>query len=151
MIKSNIQLSFIQNTFSIVRLLSSSAQVKKIPRKAEKNEQKHSFTVSYLMKKCGLSEESVFSASNLVSIKNAERANSVELLSSHGFTNIQISKIERINPEPILRDAERNLLPRIEFFHSIGVSRSDLCKVVTSSPHLLAVGLKYRLTPLQVF
>lgn len=56
-------------------------------------------------------------------------------------------KLLKVFPKIVLFNPERILLPKIEFFHSIGVSRSDLSKVISSRPILLSRSLMNGLIP----
>ncbi|XP_057965491.1 uncharacterized protein LOC131156056 [Malania oleifera] len=110
--------------------------------------QKHSFTVSYLVKSCGFPPEAAVSASHKLFIRNPDRANSVlTLLKSYGFTQTQISKVVRGRPSILVADPESTILPKLEFFHSIGVSAAELPKIICRNYVLLAVSLENQLIP----
>jgi mTERF domain-containing protein len=111
-------------------------------------EEKQSFTVSYLINSCGLSPKSAILASQRMNFENPERPDSVlNLLRENGFTPIHISKIIRVQPGFLLYDPEKTLLPKIEFFRSLGVSSSDLPGILSSNPMLLARSLEKQLIP----
>jgi mTERF domain-containing protein len=136
---------FQQNAFFILKSFTSIGLL-------ESNEtqqgEKHSFRVSYLINSCGLSPKSAILASQRMDFENPERPDSVlNLLKENGFTNTQISKLVRINPLLLLSDPEKTLLPKIEFFLSVGVSSSDLPGILSSNPSLFARSLKKHLIP----
>ncbi|XP_062145254.1 transcription termination factor MTERF15, mitochondrial-like [Alnus glutinosa] len=110
--------------------------------------EKHSFRVSYLINSCGLSPKSATLASQRVNFENPEKPDSVlNLLKEHGFTNTQISKLVRVHPLLLLSDPEKTLLPKIEFFRSLGVSSSDLPGILSSTPFLFVRSIKRQLIP----
>ncbi|GLT53764.1 hypothetical protein SLA2020_270140 [Shorea laevis] len=83
-----------------------------------------------------------------MNFENPERPDSVlNLLKQNGFTPTQISKLVRIHPLLLLSDPEKTLLPKIEFFISVGVSSSDLTGILSSNPSLFARSLKKQLIP----
>ncbi|XP_059438576.1 transcription termination factor MTERF15, mitochondrial-like isoform X1 [Corylus avellana] len=143
---SRTQLGFFQqNAFFILKSFTSIG----LCQSSEKQqEEKHSFTVSYLINSCGLSPKSAILASQSMNFENPKRPDSVlNLLKENGFTNTQISKIVRVRPLFLLSDPEKTLLPKIEFFRSVGVSSSDLSEILSSNPLLLARSLQKQLIP----
>ncbi|XP_075640557.1 uncharacterized protein LOC142612339 [Castanea sativa] len=108
--------------------------------------------MSYLVNSCGLSPKSALLASNKVQFQNPDRPDSVlNLLKENGFDNTQITKLIRSFPTLLLADPENNLSPKIEFFHSIGVSSSVLPRILTLSPDLLLWSLTNHLIPCYEF
>ncbi|XP_059623158.1 uncharacterized protein LOC132266321 [Cornus florida] len=102
---------------------------------------KQTLTVSYLTNSCGLSLESAISASKKVNIKSTEKSNSVlELLRSHGFTENHISCIISRYPNLLLADPERTLIPKIEYFESLGLVGPDLPRILCSSQSTMLGG-----------
>jgi mTERF domain-containing protein len=84
--------------------------------------------------------------------ENPKRSDSVlNLLKKNGFTNTQISKLVRIHPLLLLSDPEKILLPKIEFFRSMGVSSFDLPGILSSNPFLFTRSLKKQLIPFYDF
>ncbi|KAK7845470.1 hypothetical protein CFP56_009232 [Quercus suber] len=130
------QLGLLQkNAFFIIQSFTSVGRLSEseFGNEAERNY----FTVSYLVNSCGLSPKSALLASNKVHFQNPDRPDSVlSLLKENGFDNTQITKLIRSRPTLLLADPENTLLPKIEFFRSIGVSGSDL-------PRILTVALTY--------
>ncbi|TQE13000.1 hypothetical protein C1H46_001375 [Malus baccata] len=115
-------------------------------------ENQHNFTVDYLIRSCGLSPKAAISASKRLELQNPERADSVlAFLRDHGFSEIQISKLVRSYPRVLLAYPERTLLPKLEFFSSLGVSKEELAKTLASTPHLLSLSLANRIVPTYEF
>ncbi|XP_059439092.1 transcription termination factor MTERF2, chloroplastic-like [Corylus avellana] len=137
--------SFQQNAFFILKSFTSIG----LCQSSEKQqEEKHSFTVSYLINSCGLSPKSAILASQSMNFDNPGRPDSVlNLLRENGFTPTHISKIIRVKPRFLLYDPEKTLSPKIEFFRSLGVSSSDLPGILSSNPMLLARSLEKQLIP----
>ena len=108
----------------------------------------HSFTVSYLISPCGLSPESALSASRKVHFETPERADSVlAVLRDYEFTNTHISKIVSKCPPLLTADPEKSLLPKLEFFRSVGFSGPDIVSIVVSSPYILKRSLENKIIP----
>ncbi|KAG5514303.1 hypothetical protein RHGRI_035643 [Rhododendron griersonianum] len=107
-----------------------------------------SFTVSYLISSCGLSPQTALSASQKVNFRSAEQPDSVlALLRNHGFTDIHISRLTKRYPALLSSDPKNTLLPKLEFFESIGIPSADLAKVCSSYPTLLACSLSNQIIP----
>ena len=136
-----------QNAFLIVKSYASTGLSES--KHQQQQQEKHSFTVSYLINSCGLSSKSAILASQKVQLGNPDRPDSVlSLLKAHGFTNTQIAKLVRTHPMLLLSDPGKTLLPKIEFFLSkVGVSSSDLTRILTLSPLLLVRSLENHLIP----
>ncbi|KAM1248704.1 hypothetical protein ACFX2G_032142 [Malus domestica] len=113
---------------------------------------KHDFTATYLINSCGLSPEDAISLSSKVELQSPHGADSVlALLSSHGLSATQISKLVRSRPAILLADPENTLLPKLQFFSSLGVSREDLGRVLSFNPHLLSRSLENQIIPSYTF
>ncbi|GLT53765.1 hypothetical protein SLA2020_270150 [Shorea laevis] len=142
------QLGFFQkNDFFILKSFTS---IGLFESNEKQQEEKYSFTVSYLINSCGLSPKSAIlaSQSERMNFESPERPDSVlNLLKENGFTHTQISKIIRVEPLFLLSDPEKTLLPKIEFFRSVGVSSSDLPGILSSNPMLLGRSLEKQLIP----
>ncbi|KAF5732685.1 hypothetical protein HS088_TW17G00215 [Tripterygium wilfordii] len=106
------------------------------------------FTVSYLVNSCGFSLDTAKSLSKKVCFENPKRPDSVlDFLRNNGFTNTQISKLIRSIPSVLLTDTEKKLLPKLEFFRSVGISGSDLADVFSAGGNFLACSLKNHIIP----
>ena len=108
----------------------------------------HSFTVSYLINSCGLSQEKALSASRKVQFETPERADSVlAVLRDYGCTDTHISKAVSKYPLLLTADPEKTLLPKLEFFRSVGFSAPDIVSIVVSSPYILKRSLENQIIP----
>ncbi|XP_016652362.1 PREDICTED: uncharacterized protein LOC103342793 [Prunus mume] len=115
---------------------------------SEISQDQHSFTVNYLITSCGLSPEDAISTSKWIKLQSPENADTVlGLLRNHGFSTIQISKFCKTRPQLLLARPEQTLLPKLEFFSSLGVSREDLAKTLVLNPNLLQRSLEKQLVP----
>ncbi|XP_061342783.1 uncharacterized protein LOC133288957 [Gastrolobium bilobum] len=100
------------------------------------------FTVSYLINSCGLSPETAARVSKNVRLKTLDKPNAVlDLLKCYGFYESQIAKYVQTRPMVLLADAERTLLPKLKFIHSIGVSITEFPKVISLNHALLSRSL----------
>ncbi|RXI05210.1 hypothetical protein DVH24_006467 [Malus domestica] len=108
-------------------------------------------SINYLINSCGLSPEGPISASKWVKFRTPERVDSVlSFLRNHGFSTTQISKMVRSFSNLLEMHPEKNLLPKLEFFTSFGVSKGDLAKTLAYGPKLLATSLEKRIAPLMI-
>lgn len=69
------------------------------------------------------------------------------LLKNCGFNETHISRLSRVSPLIFAVDPQKILLPKIEFFRSIGVSDADLRKILTVHGVLLTSSLEKKLIP----
>lgn len=117
-------------------------------KEGEEQQEDFSFTVSYLINSCGLSLETAKYVSKRVQFETPEGPNSVlSLLRDNGFTDTHISKVVKKLPRVLLSDAKRTLLPKLEFFCSVGLSKADLGSMFVENPILLHCSLKDKLIP----
>ncbi|XP_009368122.2 transcription termination factor MTERF15, mitochondrial-like isoform X2 [Pyrus x bretschneideri] len=115
---------------------------------SEISETQSNFTVSYLINSCGLSPKGAISTSKRVKLRSLERADSVlALLRDRGFSATQISKLVRSCPQLLVTKPEKTLLPKLEFFTSLGASKDDLAKFLAFSPAVLGMSLQERIKP----
>ncbi|KAM1157845.1 hypothetical protein ACFX1X_028720 [Malus domestica] len=118
------------------------------PFTSEISETHQDFKVNYLKNTCGLSPEGAISVSKRVKLESPKKADSVlALVRNHGLSQTQISKVVRSRPQILSANLEKILLPKLEFFSSLGVSRVDLAKTLAYNPHLLAISLANRIMP----
>ncbi|XP_042494051.1 uncharacterized protein LOC122073522 [Macadamia integrifolia] len=95
-------------------------------------------TISYLMNSCGFPFKVATSVAQKICIETTERPDSViELLQTYGFTNTHIGSLIRKYPRVLLADPIKTLKPKIDFFQSLGFSKSDLAKFLISDNVLL--------------
>ncbi|XP_059630444.1 uncharacterized protein LOC132273501 [Cornus florida] len=108
----------------------------------------HSFTVNYLINSCGLSPETVISASEHVNFKTLDKPDSIlSFFKNHDFSKTQISAIITRRPKLLLSDPKKTLLPKFEFFYSTGISSTELVKVLSFSPTVLTRSLENQIIP----
>lgn len=108
----------------------------------------NSFTVSYLIDSCGFPPEKAISASKYLNFKTPNRADSViAFFKNQGFTEPQIYQLVRKFPMALTCNPQTNLLPKFEFLSSIGLSDSEITKLLTARPKSLGRSLKNHLEP----
>ncbi|KAK9923672.1 hypothetical protein M0R45_032079 [Rubus argutus] len=110
-----------------------------------------SFTVSYLINSCGLSPELALSLSKKhkkVLFNTRQGPDSVlNLLKHNGFNDTQISQLVRQQPSLLAYNAQKTLLPKLEFLGSIGISGTVLARLLCINPRLLGLSLEKSLRP----
>ncbi|GFQ03330.1 hypothetical protein PHJA_002476800 [Phtheirospermum japonicum] len=113
------------------------------------NASQKTFTVSYLIKSCGLSSNDAVSASKkLCSIKSPEKPDAVlNLLRAYGFTDAHISRLVIRWPKVLLACPNKTLLPKLEFLRSIGVPLPVLAQKLSVYPSVLRTSLKDSIIP----
>ncbi|XP_077247619.1 uncharacterized protein LOC143887418 [Tasmannia lanceolata] len=108
----------------------------------------NTFTVSYLVNSCGLSEASALLAAKKVSIKNAEKSDSVlSLLKNYDLDKTHISKLITNFPSLLLFKPDKTLKPKLEFFQDLGLSGPNLAKILCSNPYILRTSLEKNIMP----
>ncbi|KAM1131860.1 hypothetical protein ACFX2I_046399 [Malus domestica] len=129
-------------------LRSYSSKSSLVSEKDTLGEKCGSFTESYLMNSCGLSQKLAVSVSKKVQFDARERPDSVlNLLKHHGFSKTHISELVKKRPKLLLANAEKNLVPKLEFFASIGISGTGLAHMVCISPVVLERSIEGSLMP----
>ncbi|XP_062008696.1 transcription termination factor MTERF2, chloroplastic-like [Rosa rugosa] len=109
-----------------------------------------SFTVSYLINSFGFSPELALSLSKKlwVQFESPEKPDSViKLLKHYGLNGTHVSEIAKKRPTLFLFKAEKTLLPKLEFFSSIGISGTALARLLCMNPRILTVSLERSLRP----
>lgn len=141
---TNIALSIIVS--SLVEAKGSGSGLKSRTVKGHKSD---SFTVSYLVNSCVLSVERAVLLSKEVKLESPEKPNAVlGFLRDQGFSTTNIAKIVTSVPGVLFNHPEKTLLPKIEFFRSIWVSRTDLANALSANHHLLVYSLKNYILPI---
>ncbi|CAK7351311.1 unnamed protein product [Dovyalis caffra] len=108
----------------------------------------HSFTVSYLMNKCGFSLKSALEVSKQVHFEFPDKPDSVlEVFKNHSFSKDHILKLVRKHPSVLLSKPHKTLLPKLEFFQSKGISSPNVIKIVSSNPKIFRYSLENQLVP----
>ncbi|CAA7029825.1 unnamed protein product [Microthlaspi erraticum] len=99
------------------------------------------FTVSYLVDSLGLTTKLAESISKKVTFEDKRNPDSVlKLLTSHGFTDSQISDIVTIYPQLLIADAEKSLAPKLHVLQSRrGATISELTEILTKAPKILGI------------
>ncbi|KAG5026840.1 hypothetical protein AAZX31_08G267100 [Glycine max] len=106
------------------------------------------FTVSYLINSWGLSPRRAREISNRINLKNPDGPNAViDLLNNYGFEKTHLAKLVERKPSVLLADAENTLLPKLKFFRSIGISNTDMPKILIASHNMLFRSLNKCLIP----
>ncbi|XP_075524456.1 transcription termination factor MTERF15, mitochondrial-like [Primulina tabacum] len=116
--------------------------------KSEKQlENEKSCTFSFLINSCGLSPELAVSVSEKVRFENTEKPNFVvTMLKNYGFSQKQIARVVCKRPK-ILMCKKKALLPKLEFFQSVGFPMAQLANVIARDPTLLSRSLENQLIP----
>ncbi|KAL3644803.1 hypothetical protein CASFOL_009983 [Castilleja foliolosa] len=112
-----------------------------------------SFTISsYLVNSCGLSPNQAVSVSKKVcfNFESPEKPDAVlKLLREYGFKDAHISRIITKWPKVLLiRCPNKTLLPKLQFFHSIGVPLPVLAQKLSLQPYILTRSLENFIRPL---
>ncbi|KAJ6759842.1 CGI-12 PROTEIN-RELATED [Salix purpurea] len=111
------------------------------------NPSKLSFAASYLISKLGFSPESALSASKHLNFKTPEKPDSViHIFKHYGFSQVQTFKLVKKYPRVLSCNPEKTLLPKLEFFHSKGVSNKDIAHILCTYPHILVRSLEKCIT-----
>ncbi|GMN62388.1 hypothetical protein TIFTF001_031467 [Ficus carica] len=141
--------SFLFGTFSLRYLPPISENANVFPqRKISCSWNQQSFTVSYLINSIGFSPETALSASKHVNLKTREKPDKlINLFEKYGFTQIQISKLVRGNPRLLLLDAEKTILPKLEFLVAKGISGPEMAKMLSAFPRILSASLAKQIMP----
>ncbi|GFP85643.1 hypothetical protein PHJA_000708000 [Phtheirospermum japonicum] len=128
-----------QNSF-LVRSCSTSV--------CENASENKSFTVSYLINSCGLSSNDAISASKKLCIKSQEKPDAVlKLLRQYGFADAHIHRIVTRYPRILVASPLKTLLPKLEFFVSIGVPLPVLARKLSGYPFIFWRSLKNTIIP----
>ncbi|XP_077248877.1 uncharacterized protein LOC143888373 [Tasmannia lanceolata] len=107
-----------------------------------------SFTVSYLVNSCGLSEAAALLVSKKVCIKTTKNPDSVlSLFQNYDFDKTHISKLITKYPSFLLADPDKTLKPKFEFFRDLGLSGPNLAKILCSDPQIIKRSLKKNIMP----
>ncbi|KAL2459244.1 Mitochondrial transcription termination factor family protein [Forsythia ovata] len=143
-ISQNPKSRFVQlNSFNSFASAATNTQ-----KPISKNENQENFTVNYLMNTWGFSPEKALSASKYVNFDSTEKPDSVvSLWKSHGFTTEQIENMVKRFPPIITCDPQKTLLPKIEFFRSLGMPESDVVSILCGTPTIFKRSLEKQIIP----
>ncbi|XP_024022639.1 transcription termination factor MTERF15, mitochondrial [Morus notabilis] len=107
-----------------------------------------SLTVSYLINSLGFTPEAALSASKYVNFKSPEKPDKlINLFKKYGFTQIQISSLLKRNPIVLILDAEKTVLPKLEFFDAKGISWPQFAKRLSQFSTILRSSLDKQIMP----
>ncbi|XP_045833688.1 uncharacterized protein LOC123924764 [Trifolium pratense] len=107
-----------------------------------------SFTISYLTKTCGLSPQDALKVSKRLRFKTPQKPDSVvTFFKNHGFLIHNIQSIILKDPELLVANPIKSILPKFQFLASKGASPSDIVKTVTRCPRFLRVSLDKHIVP----
>jgi mTERF domain-containing protein len=71
----------------------------------------------------------------------------IQLFRNYGFSDSQLSTLVKKHPLVLLSNPEKTLLPKLNFLQSIGVSTTDLPKVLIGNTSFLATSLEKNTIP----
>ncbi|KAL5708798.1 hypothetical protein ACHQM5_019555 [Ranunculus cassubicifolius] len=107
-----------------------------------------SFTISYLINSCGLSQQKAISAAKKFHFESPTNPDSVlTLFRNNGFSDSQISKTIARIPEILVFKVDKTLKPKFDFFNSKGLSGDELAKTLCTDPCVLTYSLENRIIP----
>ena len=138
--------SFFLEVASVVLIRGLSSSSKKISKAADKQIQK------CLVNRLG-SPPKIASSSAFPQVHSHSESPEgvpppvVGFLKNHGFSDAQISKLITSLPRLVSCDPEQTLLPKIEFFNSIGITGPDFTRILTQNPNLWIRSINKRLAP----
>lgn len=102
-----------------------------------------SFAVNYLIKSCVSSPKKGVYYANRLGIESTEKHDSViALLRKQSFTAEQINILMRKMPAIFASDPQKTLLPKIEFFQSLGGFDSEVTKMFMAEPRIFHMSLE---------
>ncbi|KAK2387451.1 transcription termination factor MTERF15, mitochondrial [Trifolium repens] len=113
------------------------------------NHQDDSFRLSSFIDSCGLSPETSLKLSQKLQIRNLEDGPNavIQLFRNYGFSDSQLSTLVKRHPFVLLSKPEKTLLPKLKFFQSIGISTTDLPKILIGNTGFLKQSLEKNLIP----
>ncbi|CAA0828170.1 Mitochondrial transcription termination factor family protein [Striga hermonthica] len=119
------------------------------PPGVHENDSEKSFTFSYLVSSCKLTPYAAVRASSKLQLKSPENPDAVlNLLREYGFTAADISIMVSRWPNILSACPDKTLLPKLEFFTSIGVPLPILASRLSRNPSILWRSLEKSIIPL---
>ncbi|XP_077249386.1 uncharacterized protein LOC143888883 [Tasmannia lanceolata] len=141
------RISIPQHSTSTYAFFLQNPYLKSISTLSNPNDQP-SFTVSYLVNSCGLSEAAALLAAKKVRIETAEKPDSVlSLFQNYDLDKTHISKLITNYPSLLLAKPDKTLKPKLEFFRDLGLSVPNLAKMLCSNPYILKSSLEKNIVP----
>ncbi|GAU13397.1 hypothetical protein TSUD_126930 [Trifolium subterraneum] len=115
-----------------------------------KHHQDDSFTLSSIINSSRLSPETSLKLSQRLNNRNSDDGPNavIHLLRNYGFSASQLSSLVKKYPFVLLSKPEKTLLPKLNFLLSIGVSITDLPKILIWNTALLTRSLNKNIIPL---
>ncbi|GAB2214534.1 hypothetical protein Droror1_Dr00018885 [Drosera rotundifolia] len=150
--KTHLQILHYNSPFSFAKCFSSkSSSSSAAVSVATQDELHQSFMVSYLINSCGLSPQRADAVFRIYGpwwrFDGPEKPDSIlAFLRDHGFQDDEIVKVISTNPR-ILTCTKKTLLPKLEFFYSMGLTKRDLPDFLVKTS-FLRHGLDSYLIPL---
>ncbi|CAJ2639634.1 unnamed protein product [Trifolium pratense] len=105
--------------------------------------QDDSFMLSNIINSAGLSPETSLKLKNSDDGPNAV----IQLLRNYDFSDSQISTLVKKHPRVLLSNPEKTLLPKLKFLLSIGVSTTDLPKILIGNTTFFKRSLEENIIP----
>ncbi|CAA0828169.1 Mitochondrial transcription termination factor family protein [Striga hermonthica] len=122
------------------------------PQGVRENDSEKSFTFSYLVNSCGLAPDAAVRASSKLQLKSPENPDAVlNLLREYGFTAADITMMLSRWPNILAACPDKTLLPKLEFFTSVGVPLPILASRLSRNPSILWRSLESAIIPLYDF
>ncbi|CAA0828167.1 Mitochondrial transcription termination factor family protein [Striga hermonthica] len=122
------------------------------PPAVRENDSEKSFTFSYLVSSCELTPDAAVRASSKIQLNSPEKPDAVlNLLREYGFTAADISVMVTRYPYVLSACPDQTLLPKLEFFASIGVPLPILASSLSRNPLILYRSLENSIIPLYDF
>jgi len=114
----------------------------------ENHKKGDTFTVSYLINSCGVSLTLARELSNRINLKTPDGPDAViDILSNYGFSKSQLAKLVARHPSVLFAKVEDTLLPKLNFFRSIGFSNTDIPKILIANHGILKRSLEKCIIP----
>ncbi|KAL3504671.1 hypothetical protein ACH5RR_034512 [Cinchona calisaya] len=109
---------------------------------AKSKPQKNHFLEEYLINSLGFSKQEAFSTSKKVPLKPFRKDPNlvIHFLEFHGFNKSQIKSIVSSLPKLLFCNPDRTLKPKLQFFHGLGLSGSEIVKLFVFQKHLFTSG-----------
>lgn len=105
-------------------------------------------TLDYLIDTSGLSQDSAIKVASQIDLNSATKPNMVlQLFRDFGFSESHIADIITRRPSLLLAKPYKTLKPKLEVFTGIGISNTDLGKIISLDPNILNTSLDRKIIP----
>ncbi|KZV28770.1 hypothetical protein F511_30062 [Dorcoceras hygrometricum] len=106
------------------------------------------FAVTYFSERLGFSRDCAIKAYGLVKFRSSSNPDSVlAFLEEHGFSDTHIKRLIQRVPQLLTLKPQDNLLPKIEFLRSLGISGDDIVKIIAVAGFFMRRSLENRIIP----